>query len=131
MAIATAITALKDKVAEITATTPGDEPNQLRQGNRLTSAVWWSGSELFYRGRVERVSVEILRPPSRDWVTQDDIRLVLEKVSDLYDFLDTKEAIGGYIVYWPQGVSSEFDYSDGAAAYVTIPLCTEYPRSAS
>lgn len=107
-----------------------ERPDVSTAGTNPTSAVYRSGIRTNIHGElVHTVTVDINKPPTRSQVTDGDIVYLHDVAQTFLEWIATQSAIGDMLIWWEQPPSVEFDYDEGASAYITIPLCERYPRA--
>lgn len=101
-------------------------PDTERGGTRPVVSVFRSGIVEHRYGRVYGVHVHIRASGSGPYTGADQYDRVQDWAEALLDWLHTGPP-GGMLVYWAEGLQTEFDPDEGTAD-IPIPLCVEYPR---
>ena len=108
-----------------------DRPDVTRQGNRASASVFRAGIRTNIHGEmVQYVGVNINRPPTQNAVSGSDIEFITQEAENFLEWVRINhEDIGEMLVWWVEPPTVQFDYEREAVAYITVPLCTRYPRA--
>ena len=125
MALPEAIAAIEGQL-----TNPLPRQDIVEQGERPSQGVYRSGLTVNIHGeKVHYVTIDMHRPATRSYVTDEDIEATYADAETMLDWLASKVDVGGMLVYWPEYPRVEFDWESEASAHITVGLCERYPRA--
>ena len=126
MALPEALTAIRESLGG----TVVGRPDVTNVGNVPSAAVYQSDVYVnIHREEAYEVTVAFVIPVTHEYVSEDDIVAIQQKVRDFLLWLFGQARIGGLKLWISRRPATGFDYSQDATGTVAFWLAEEYPRA--